>query len=67
MKNPLPKTIFYKWHNILIPSLELKWRNVWDKMKSKEEGAFIWSLWHKAMTVNSRRTMFIMDIKKTKQ
>lgn len=28
-KNPHSKTIFDEWHGSLIPSLKLKWGNVW--------------------------------------
>jgi hypothetical protein len=41
---------------------KLKWGNVWDKMRSKKEGDFIWSLWHKVVAVNSWRVRFIDEI-----
>lgn len=36
--------------------------NVWDKTWTRKEGTFIWSIWHKAMAVNTWCVMFIKDI-----
>lgn len=44
-----PKTMFERWDGLFIPSLKHEWGNAWDKMRSKKEEAFIWSLWHKAI------------------
>ena len=54
-----------KWHGIVTPSLKLKEGNVWDKTHSCKEGAFIWSIWHKAVAVNAWRVMFIEAIDNT--
>jgi hypothetical protein len=54
-----------KWHGIVTPSLKLKEGDVWDKTHSCKEGAFIRSIWHKAVAVNAWRVMFIKDINNT--
>lgn len=46
----------------LIQVSSLNGGNVWDKTHSRKEGAFIWSIWHKAIAVNSWRDRFIKDI-----
>ena len=43
-RNPLLRSIVVKWHGIIPPRLNFKWGNLWDKMCSKNEGAFIWSI-----------------------
>lgn len=49
-------------HGMFIPSLKLKWGNVWDEMRSNKKGAFIWLLWYKAIVMNSWRVRFNTDI-----
>lgn len=41
---------------------KFKWGTVWDKMRSKKEGDFIWSLWQKVVAINSWRVRFIAEI-----
>ena len=36
--------------------------NLWDKTRSKKRRAFIWSIWHRAVAVNSWRARFIVNI-----
>jgi hypothetical protein len=60
--NPPPRSIEIKWHGIIPSTLDLVWGNVWDNMHSKHDGAFSWSIWPKAVAVNSWRSRFIADI-----
>ena len=61
-KHPPPRSITIQWHGILTPGLILKWNNVWDRTRSRKEGAFIWSIWLKTVVVNAWRARFIPDI-----
>lgn len=36
----------------LSPRMLVQVGHVWDNMRGKKEGAFIWVLWHKAVAVN---------------
>ena len=63
LKHPPPRSIIIKLHGILTPRLKLKLRNVWDITRSRKEGGYVWSIWHKAVAINAWRARFIQDIK----
>lgn len=55
-RNPCSKAIFERWGGLLIPNLNLK-----DIMKNTKEGLFIWSLWHKAVAINSWHARYVTN------
>lgn len=44
------------------PQFKFQMGNVWDNMRIKKEGAFIWVIWHKAIAVNLWRARLITDV-----
>ena len=44
-----------KWEDYLPGNYRFFWFQVWDPFRSGKEGAFIWSIWHKAVAVNEWR------------
>jgi hypothetical protein len=36
--------------------------NVWNRLRNKKEGAFIWAFWHEAVAINSWRARFIVEV-----
>ena len=47
----------------LLPlNVKLEWGNVWDRLRNRKEGAFIWALWHKVVVFNSWRARFTAEV-----
>ena len=61
-KHPPHRSIIIKMHGIFTPRLKSKLRNVSGITWSWKEGAYIWSIWHKAFVVNERSARYIRDI-----
>lgn len=47
------RNVSKKWNQIFSTDFKLKWQHVWLKRRSKKEVGFLWSLWHKALAVNT--------------
>jgi hypothetical protein len=63
LKHSPPRSIIIKLHGILTPRLKLELGNVWGITRSRKEGAYIWSIWHKAVGVNAWRARLYRTLK----
>lgn len=61
----LSRNVSKKWSQIFSPDFKLKWQDVQVKRRSKMGASFHWSLWHKALTVNTWREKINHNIQMT--
>jgi hypothetical protein len=51
----IPNIAEQKWSGILPPSLEFKWKHVWNRSRTRKEAGLFWTIWHLAVPVNKWR------------
>lgn len=61
-RNMCFKDMFERWGGLLNSNLNLKWENVLDIIRSKKEGVFILSLWHKVVSLYSWHARFVPNV-----
>jgi len=58
LTRPIPS----KWPTLLQDSFAPLWKDIWIKARPQKDAAFIWSVWHNAVAVNSWRAQIAPGI-----
>ena len=58
----LKKLVSHKWRNKIPPSKSPRWNSIWHKAKAHKEATFLWSVIHKAMTINKWHSIISTEI-----
>ena len=51
-----------RWRGSLLRNTLVDWKDTWTAKRAQKEAVFVWSVWHKAITVNEWRQKINQNI-----